>query len=128
MIEPLEGLPSGVIGFRAVGTIEASDYRDVLEPAFDAAIANGGKINCVVVLGSEFDHYSLGAMFEDAKLIGRPLSAWNRAAFVTNHDVLAGIATAFSGLVPGEFRVFPLAQQDVAIAWVAEDVGTVASA
>ena len=58
MIEPLGGLPAGVIGFRALGTIEASDYRDVLEPAFDAAIANGGKINCVVVLGSEFDHFA----------------------------------------------------------------------
>lgn len=124
MIEPLEGLPAGVIGFRAVGTIEASDYRDVLDPAFDAAIANGGKINCVVVLGSEFDHYSLGAMFEDAKLIGRPLSAWNRAAFVTNHDVLAGIATALGGLVPGDFRVFPLDRQDEAVAWVAEGVTT----
>lgn len=120
MIQPLEDLPAGVIGFRAVGTIEASDYRDVLDPAIDAAIADRGSVNLVVVMGDEFDRYSLGAMLEDAKLIGRPLSAWNRAAFVTNHDVLAGIATAFGGLVPGEFKVFSLDQQDAAVAWVAE--------
>ena len=123
MIEPLESLPDGVIGFRAVGTIEASDYRDVLEPAIDAAIAEHGSVSCVFVMGDEFDHYSLGAMVEDAKLIRRPLSAWRRAAFVTDHDVLAGIATAFGGLVPGEFTVFPLERQAEAIAWVAETAG-----
>ena len=127
MIEPLEGLPSGVIGFRAVGTIEASDYRDVLDPAIDAAIAEHGTVSCVFVLGDEFDHYSLGAMLEDAKLIRRSLSAWKRAAFVTNHDVLAGIATAFGGLVPGEFEVFPLDKQAEAVAWVAESVESPAS-
>ena len=127
MIEPLEGLPAGVIGYRAVGTIEASDYRDVLDPAIDAAVAEHDRIDLVFVMGDEFDHYSLGAMLQDAKLVSVPHETWGRAAFVTNHEVLAGIATAFGGLVPGEFRVFPLAQQDAAIAWVAEGVGTVAS-
>ena len=127
MIEPLEGLPTGVIGFRAVGTIEASDYRDVLDPAIDAAVAEHDRIDLVFVMGDEFDHYSLGGMLQDAKLVSVPHDVWGRAAFVTNHEVLAGLATAFGGLVPGEFRVFPLAQQDAAIAWVAEGVGTVAS-
>ena len=122
MIEPLEGMPAGVIGFRAVGTIEASDYRDVLDPAFDAALADHETLNCVIVLGDEFDHYSLGAMLEDAKFITFPHEVWGRAAFVTNNDVLGGVATALGGLVPGEFRVFPLAKQDEAVAWVAEAV------
>ena len=58
MIEPLEGLPAGVIGFRAVGTIEASDYRDVLDPAIDAAVAEHERIDLVFVMGDEFDHYA----------------------------------------------------------------------
>jgi len=122
MLEPLADLPAGVLGFRAVGTIEASDYRDVLDPAIDAVLAEGRKLDLVVVMGPEFDHYSFGAMLEDAKLIGRPLSSWHRAAFVTDHDVLAGIATVFGGLVPGEFKVFPLAREADAIAWVAAGV------
>lgn len=125
MIEPLDGLPAGVIGFRAVGTIEAEDYRDVLDPAIHAALDARGKVDCVFVMGEEFDRYSLGAMWEDAKLIGLPHSAWGRAAFVTDHDVLAGIATAFGGLVPGEFRVFPLSKYDEAIEWVAESAAAV---
>ena len=38
-------------------------------PAIDAALAEHDKINLVFVLGGDFDHYSLGAMLEDAKLI-----------------------------------------------------------
>ena len=59
-------------------------------------------------------------VLEDAKLIHLPHEAWGRAAFVTNHDVLGGIATAFGGLVPGEFSVFPLEKQREAVAWAAE--------
>ena len=122
MIERLEDLPAGVLGFRAIGTIEASDYREVLDPAFEDALAEHEQLNLVIVLGEQFDHYSLGAMLEDARLITFPREVWGRAAFVTDNDVLGGIATAFGGLVPGEFRVFPLDRQDEAIAWVAEAV------
>jgi stage II sporulation SpoAA-like protein len=120
VIEPLENLPAGVIGFRASGTVHASDYRDHLVPAIEAALDKFGKVNVVVVLGDDFDHLSLGATWEDAKLIGLPLSSWGRAALVTNHDVHDGLATAFGGLVPGGFRVFPLAEERAAIDWVAE--------
>ena len=105
MIEPLEGLPAGVIGFRAVGTIEASDYRDVLDPAIDAAVAEHDRIDLVFVMGDEFDHYSLGAMLQDAKLVSVPHEAWGRAAFVTNHEVLGGhrdrVRRTRAGRVPG---------------------------
>ena len=120
MIELLDDLPTGTIGFRAVGTVTAADYREVLDPAIHAAVAEHGRLDFVIVIDDEFDHYSLGAMLEDAKLLGRPLSSWDRAAFVTDRDVLTGIAVAFGGLVPGEFRVFPLARLDDAIAWVGE--------
>ena len=119
MIEPIADLPEGVIGFRAIGTIHAADYRAVLVPAIEAVLAEHEHVNVVAVLGDDFDHVSLGAMLEDARLISMPRNAWGRSAFVTDHDGLAGIATAFGGLVPGEFRVFPLAKQAEAVAWVA---------
>jgi hypothetical protein len=122
MLEPLEDLPVGVVGFRAIGTIEASDYREVLDPALESALADHEQLNLVFVLGEQFDHVSLGAMLEDARLITFPHEVWGRAAFVTNHEVLGGIAMAFGGLVPGEFRVFPLEKLDGAITWVAEAV------
>ena len=41
MIEPLEGVPSGVLGFEAIGEVEASDYTGVLVPAVEAAAIAG---------------------------------------------------------------------------------------
>lgn len=38
MIEPLEGVPSGVLGFEAIGEVEASDHTGVLVPAVEAAV------------------------------------------------------------------------------------------
>ncbi len=121
MIEPLENLPAGVIGFRAGGRVEASDYRDVLVPALEAVLREHGRINVVLVIGQDFD-YSLGAILEDVRMFSIPRHAWNRMALVTDHDVLAGIATAMGGLVPGDFRVFPMRKQNEAVAWVAEGV------
>ena len=120
MIEPIADLPEGVVGFRAIGTIDAADYREVLVPAIEAVLAEHEHVNVVAVLGDDFDHLSIGAMWEDAKLVGLPLSSWGRAAIVTDHDVLAGVATAFGGLVPGGFRVFPVDQERAAIDWAAE--------
>jgi hypothetical protein len=119
MIELLQDLPPGVIGFRAVGTVTAEDYREVLDPAIDAALAASGRVHLVFVIDDEFDRYSLGAIMADAAFLGRPLDVWERAALVTDRDVITGLAVAFGGLVPGEFRVFPSARKAEAIAWVA---------
>jgi hypothetical protein len=118
MIEPLENLPDGVIGFKAVGTVEPDDYRNVLDPAIEAA---GGDLRLVFVVGDDFDRYSLGAIWQDTKLgASHSPKYWKRVAMVTNHDWLAHAVSLFSSLLPGEAKVFAVDQQDAAIAWAAE--------
>jgi hypothetical protein len=41
MIKELDGLPAGVIGFEAGGTLHAEDYRDVILPALERASSSG---------------------------------------------------------------------------------------
>jgi hypothetical protein len=118
MIEPLEGLPDGVIGFEAVGEVHAADYADVLIPAVDAAAAAGG-VRLVYVLGERFTGYSVGAGFEDLRLGVAHLQAWQRGAIVTDHHAFADLVKAFAWLIPGRLKLFPLAERDAAIAWVA---------
>jgi len=119
MIEPLPDLPPGVLGFRAVGTVEASDYSTVLNPAIDAAIARGEKINLVLVLGKEFDRYSLSALWQDALLEGKPENSWSRVALVTDHRVIGEIVQGLAFLLPADFRLFRLGELDASIAWAA---------
>lgn len=121
MIEPLENLPEGVIGFRAVGVIEPDDYKNVLDPAVESAAANG-PVRLVLVIGDDFDRYSLGAMWQDTKLgTSHSLKTWGRVAFVTNHDWIAHAAKIFAPLMPGEVKVFDVEQVDEAAAWAAQN-------
>ena len=59
MLEPIAGLPDGVIGFEGAGRIEASDYRDVLMPAIDGLIEQGRDVRIVLVF-ARFEGMSAG--------------------------------------------------------------------
>lgn len=118
MFEPIAGLPSGVIGFEAVGQVEASDYEDVLVPAIKRAQEQGG-VRLVFVLGDRFGGYSVGAMKEDAGLVGHS-GSWKRVALVSDLGWVEHLSTVFGWMVPGQFKRFGLADRAAAIAWVAE--------
>ena len=44
MIELIQGLPDGVVGFEAVGTVTSNDYENTMVPAVDRALAAHEKI------------------------------------------------------------------------------------
>ncbi|MCB9440113.1 MAG: STAS/SEC14 domain-containing protein [Mycolicibacterium sp.] len=119
MLEPLPNMPDGVIGLRAVGTVEPADYTSVLDPAVDARAATGEKVNMVYLVGDEFDHYSLGGLWEDAKLGLRDPRVWGRVAVVTNHDWLRRSVAIFRPIMGGHARLFDVDQLDEATAWAA---------
>jgi SpoIIAA-like len=120
MIRLIEGLPANVVGFEAVGELEATDYKAVLDPAIDAALAAHDKIRFLYVLGNEFDGYSGGAMWEDAKVGISHWSKWEKIALVTDHTAYVDGIKAFSWMMPGEVKVFSTANLDEARTWVAD--------
>ena len=97
-----------------------SDYETVLDPALDEAIAAHEKVNLVFVLGEEFERYSLGAMWQDALLEGKPDDVWGRIALVTDHALIGEIIHGLAFLFPCELKIFPVASLDDAVAWAAE--------
>jgi hypothetical protein len=118
MLEPIEALPDGVIGFEAVGQIQASDYVDVLLPAIDRA-ARDGKVRLVYVLGDRFDGYSAGAAWEDAKLGFEHMRSLARTALVSDVGWVHHFASMFGWMVPGDFKRFPVSDLAQAKAWAA---------
>ena len=120
MIEQLHDLPASVIGFRAVGTVEASDYQAVVDPVIDATIEKGDRVNLVFVLGDEFERYSMGAMWQDALLEGKPDRSWGRIALVTDHGVIAEIIHGIAFLFPFDLRIFAVSAQADAVQWASE--------
>ncbi|MBD3923879.1 STAS/SEC14 domain-containing protein [Nocardioides cavernae] len=119
MIRVLSDLPAGVLGLEAIDDVEEQDYRDVLVPAVEEAIAEHGKVRLVYVLGPEFDEYEKEAVWEDLKLGARHASSFERIAVVTDAPWVGPAMRVFSILFPGQARAFPLAQREAATQWAA---------
>lgn len=124
MVERLADMPPGTIGFRAAGEIERQDYDEVLAPELQRALDAGGGLRTLYVI-EDLDEIEPGALWADAKLgfdLGiRHREAWVRSAIVTDIEWIARATKLFAWMIPGEARVFPLAEVDQAKAWVAGD-------
>lgn len=120
MIRILEDLPDDVVGFEASGHVEAGDYKTVLDPAITAALASHGSIRLLYVLGSDFEGYSGGAMWEDTKVGVSHWSKWDRIAVVTDNDRVKEGIRFFGWMVPGDVKTFALDGLADATAWVSE--------
>jgi len=120
MLRPIPGLPENVVGFEAVGKVQADDYRQALDPAVSEAVDTSGKVRLLLVLGPEYEGYSPAAMWEDTKLGFHGRGSWERLALVTDHRAMADMVRAFAWLVHGEVRTYPVSELDEAKAWLAE--------
>jgi hypothetical protein len=122
MIERLTDMPAGTLGFRAARDIEREDYTDVLVPELQRALATGAGLRTLYVI-EDLDEIEAGALWEDSKLgfdLGvRHHGDWVRSAIVTDIEWMARATRLFAWMIPGEARVFGLAELDEAKAWVA---------
>lgn len=122
MIGMLEGMPDGVLGFRAIGKLTAEDYSDGMMPALREA-AETGEMRIVYVLGEDFHGLDAGATVQDFKAgfeltIGHR-SSWKRLAMVTDLDWIRHSVHLLGWLAPGELRLFELDRLEDAVAWAA---------
>lgn len=126
MIERLPDMPPGTLGFRAAGEIESEDYEEVLVPELRRALAAGGGLRTLYLI-EDLDELEPGALWADSKLgfdLGvRHHEAWVRSAIVTDIAWMARATKLFAWMIPGEARVFTVAELEQAKAWVAQGGG-----
>ena len=120
MVEKIEEMPAGTIGFRASGKLSPEDYKGVLEPTLREAVA-AGEVRMLFVL-SDFEELEPRAWLEDAKT-GFELgffkhSAWKRSAIVSDADWVKKAFRMFAWMTPGEVAVYDLDQEAEARTWV----------
>jgi SpoIIAA-like len=116
VIRIVEHMPPGTIGVEASGKITEEDYRDVLVPTVEAALATG-DVRLLYVL-DEGSEYSAGAMWADSKLWTKHLKSWSRVAVVSDAEWLERSIHAFGWMMPGEIKVFEPDDVDDAKAWL----------
>ena len=122
MVERLDDMPDGTVGFRIDGDVEREDYTEILVPALKAAVDSGRGLRALYLI-EDLDDIEGGALWEDTKL-GFDLaiehhSDWKRSAIVTDIDWMARASKLFLWLFPGEARLFRVADLEQAKAWVA---------
>ena len=117
VIEELQGLPKGVVGFQTSGKVDATDYRDVVLPALERAF-DTGEVRFLIVM-TDFKGMSGGAVWQDLKVGVEHLRGWKRIAVVTDIEWVTHLTGLFGWMTPGETKTFTLDQREEAIAWVA---------
>ena len=120
MLKLLEGLPDNVPGVSAEGKITGTDYETVLIPAIEKKLKEHKKIRMVYDLGSSFTGFDLSAMLDDAKMGMKHLSAWDRIALVSDHEMINTFAKFFGHMLSCELRIFKNAELEEAKKWISE--------
>ena len=118
MIRTLDDVPTGVVGFEVSGKVDATDYRDVVLPALEAA-AKAGEVRFLLVM-PEFHGMSGGAFWQDLKVGIEHYRSWKRIAVVTDIEWIVHTTHLFGWMTPGEIRIFSGTQLEEAKTWVAE--------
>jgi hypothetical protein len=121
MVEPIDDMPPGTLGFRAHGELTRADYRETVIPALREAV-DAGSVRLLLVVADDFGKLDLRARIEDAKAqlsFASKRGAWKRTALVTEVGWLRTAFHLFKWLAPGELRIFGLAEEEAARDWVA---------
>ncbi len=118
MLERVQDLPGGIDGVKAVGRVSREDYERVFEPLIDGARREGRRIRLLYQLGPEFEGFSPGAAWEDAKLGLASLRLFEGCAVVTDVAWIRESARLVAFLMPCPVRVFGNSARDEAAEWL----------
>ena len=120
MLKIITDLPERVLGLRASGKVTADDYRDVLVPAVEERLVSHEKVRLLYVIGDEFDGFTGGAAWEDAKVGMSHFTSFERVAVVSDNDWIEGMVRAFGFALPGEVKTFDLDDYEEAREWICQ--------
>ncbi len=120
MLKIINDLPGNVVGIEAEGEVTGEDYNRVLIPAVNEELKANKKIRLLYYLGSDFTGFSLNAMVDDAGVGIKNLSAWDRVAMVSDHELINVFVKFFGYLLPCEVKIFSNAELNEAKKWIAE--------
>jgi len=119
MLETLKDLPPGVTGVRAVGRVSREDYERTFEPLLDEARRESRRLRLLYEVGPEFEGFTPGAAWEDARIGLRDMGRFDGCAVVTDTGWIREATRLAGFLMPCPVRVFASGERDRAVAWLA---------
>ena len=120
MLKIMNDLPENVLGVSAEGKITGTDYETVLIPALEEKLKAHKTISLLYHLGSNFTGFDLNAMLDDAKMGMKHLSAFDKVALVSDHQVINSVSIFFGHMLSCELRIFKNVEIEEAKKWITE--------
>ncbi|QEY33008.1 STAS/SEC14 domain-containing protein [Synechococcus sp. RSCCF101] len=125
MIELMQDLPGGTLGFVFSGEVRGEDYDTVLVPALETALHEHDRVRMLMCFPDDFQGYALGAVWDDMKTAVHHWRGFERIAVVTDVGWLKTATQAMAALMPCPMHCFPTDQATDARRWLAESLGTI---
>jgi hypothetical protein len=100
------------------GVIGARDYAETIVPLIENKLKTHEKIRMIYQIGPEFEAFTPGAVWSDAQVGIRHLTAFSRVAVVSDIEWIRHAVRAFAPLIPAEVHVFGDAELARAKAWI----------
>jgi hypothetical protein len=119
MLRQMDDMPTGTVGFEAVGEVEDDDWERAVEPVLRREMADGHKVRLLYLLGAESRGVEGDAMGEDAGFRARHATSFERVAVVSDEDWMRPALRALSFLMPGKAKGFHVRDLPAAKAWLA---------
>lgn len=125
MIEVKTGSQDDLLEVRMSAPVTDKDYKEVLMPALDAALARAGSLRLMVVLNADISDFTMGAMWDDAKVGIGSWSGFDRIAIVTDNAAMTRLVRGFSIFMPCPVSVFARNAENKARMWLFESLGAI---
>lgn len=121
MIQQITDLLENMVGLRASGEVIKDDFDIVLQKV-EEIVEKTGKLNYLLYLETSPANFTIGAWVKDGLLGVQNLTKWNRAAIVSDSEMVKKFTDVFSDIMPGEFRGFEMDNLQHAIDWTSEKI------
>jgi hypothetical protein len=118
MLEKMNDVPGGIDAVKAVGKVSKADYEQVLEPLLEDARREGRQVRFLYQLGTDFDGFSTGAAWEDAKVGLQYGGLFDACAIVTDLSWIKDATRFARFMMPCPVRVFGNDERGKAVDWL----------
>lgn len=120
MVERIDDMPPGTLGFRSEGELTEDDFHDHLAPALEQAVA-AGNVRLLLVTPPGFGGADVKATADRVKGLANlgHRTDWKRIAIVTDSSWLRRSSRLWSRMVPVETKLFKPDEEPEARRWLA---------
>lgn len=118
MLEKLTDIPAGIDGLKAVGKVSKEDYDQVAAPELEEARREGRRIRLLYEFGPDFEGFTPGGAWEDAKLGLRSLQQLEGLAVVSDIAWIREGTRLLAFVMPCPVKVFSNEHRSKAVDWL----------